>query len=148
MIATDIATRPAYLIREDDLSGVIRMKVEGFFDLATLDRHFAENAQVVSRWRSAGRAVRVYIDAVDLKPHSPEGQARVQQATAQIYQAGDRVAVRVQSSLVKMQMRRALAQGDVIDFFLSEAAALTWLGVATGSGSSLRSWPAGAPQAS
>ena len=73
--------------------------------------------------------IRVLINAVDLKPHSPEGQACVQDATGRIYQAGDKVAVLVSSSLVKMQMRRALSRGEILNFFISESAALTWLDV-------------------
>lgn len=123
-------TDPTYVIAEDLPAGVIRMKVTGFFDLATLTRHFADNETVVRRWRAAGLPIRVFIDALELRPHSPEGQACVQEATARIYRSGDRVAVRVASSLVKMQMRRALGTGDIIDFFLSENAAFTWLGLA------------------
>jgi hypothetical protein len=118
---------PSYAIFEDLVDGVIRIRVEGFFDVATLKRHFAENEVVVNRWRSVGMPIRVFIEACDLKPHSPEGQACVQQATARIYREGDRVAVEVASSLVKMQMRRALKPGDLIDFFTSEKAALEWL---------------------
>jgi hypothetical protein len=128
MLKTLITDRPIYRIREDDPRGVIRMEVEGFFDIDTLIRHFADNEAVVIRWRAAARPIRVFIDAVQLKPHSPEGQACVQSATARIYRAGDKVAVCVASSLVKMQMRRALTQGEIIDFFISEGAAMTWLG--------------------
>jgi hypothetical protein len=118
---------PSYAIFEDLIDRVIRIRVEGFFDVATLKRHFAENAVVVDRWRSVAMPIRVFIDACDLKPHSPEGQACVQDATARIYRDGDKVAVEVASSLVKMQMRRALKPGDIIDFFTSEKAALEWL---------------------
>jgi hypothetical protein len=105
------------------------MQIEGFFDLATLTRHFDENAVVVLRWRQAARPIRILIDAVRLMPHSPEGQACVQNATARIYRPGDKVAVLVASGLVKMQMKRALSHGDVIDFFIVEKEALAWLGV-------------------
>lgn len=125
--ATAKTLRPEYWIAEDSIGGIIRMMVKGFFDIPTLARHFDENRVMVDRWRSDARPIRVYIDAVDLKPHSPEGQALVQQSTASIYLPGDRVAVCVESSLVRMQMRRALRQGDVIDFFTTEFSALHWL---------------------
>jgi hypothetical protein len=127
MLKRLLEDRPAYRIREDDAGGVIRMEVQGFFDIDTLVRHFADNEAVVGRWRAARRPIRVFIRAVNLKPHSPEGQACVQNATARIYRPGDRVAVCVASSLVKMQMRRALTQGEIIEFFISESAAMTWL---------------------
>jgi hypothetical protein len=118
---------PSYSIREDDACGVIRMSVEGFFDLTTLREHFAENRRVVELWRSRGRRIRVFIEASQLRPHSPAGQLIVQSATASIYTQDDRVAVNVGSSLVRMQMRRALEEGRVIDFFATEADALAWL---------------------
>jgi hypothetical protein len=127
MLKTMLEDRPVYRIREDDAAGAIRMEVEGFFDIDTLVRHFADNEAVVLRWRAVGRPIRVFIHAVKLKPHSPEGQDCVQNATARIYRPGDRVAVCVASSLVKMQMRRALKQGEIIEFFISESAAMTWL---------------------
>ena len=118
---------PSYAIVEDHVLGVIRMRVVGFFDLATLHRHFDDNGAVVSEWRDAGRAIRVFIDAAGLMPHTPEGQACVQAETARIYRPGDQVAVRVASALIRMQMRRALREGDVLEFFTSESEALAWL---------------------
>lgn len=122
-----ISINPDHVIDEDRLSGLIHIRVSGFFDLQSLHEHFTDNSEVVTRWRAAGRSIRVLIDAVHLKPHTPEGQACVQDATARIYRSGDKVAILVSSSLVKMQMRRALAQGEIVDFFISKIAALTWL---------------------
>lgn len=118
---------PTYTIYEDEPLGIIRVVVSGFFDESTLARHFADKARVVNRWRVLGRPICVLIDAVDLKPHSPGNQAYVEQATARIYGPADRVAVKVASSLVKMQTRRALSPGNIANFFISESAAVTWL---------------------
>lgn len=118
---------PAYTISEHSAAGIIRIEVEGFFDLAILKQHFEENLIIVSRWRFAGKPIRVLIDAVRLMPHSPEGQACVQAATARIYRSGDKVAVLVSSGLVKMQMKRALSHGDTLDFFTSQPEAFAWL---------------------
>ena len=122
-----VAIRPSYRIRENEPAGVIRMEVEGFFDVGTLRRHFADNHMVVREWRARQRSIRVLIDAVKLMPHSPDGQAIVQASTAAIYEQSDKVAVLVSSGLVKMQMRRALKQGDIIEFFTRECDALEWL---------------------
>ena len=127
MFSSLAAAKPHYEIVEDRLQGAISISVAGFFDLPTLRDHFADNAAVVKRWRATGRPIRVLINAVDLKPHSPEGQACVQDATGRIYRPGDRVAILVSSSLVKMQMRRALSHGEILNFFISENAAVTWL---------------------
>lgn len=127
MFTAFLADKPRYKIEEDRLQEAIFMSVGGFFDLPTLRDHFADNAAVVKRWRIAGRPIRVLINAVDLRPHSPEGKACVQEATSRIYRPGDRVAILVSSSLVKMQMRRALSRGEILNFFISENAAVTWL---------------------
>jgi hypothetical protein len=129
MSSSLVPASPRYTIESDKLQGVIVMSVEGFFDLPTLRDHFDENAAVVRRWRAADRPIRVLINAVNLKPHSPEGQACVQDATGRIYQPGDKVAILVSSSLVKMQMRRAMSRGEILNFFICENAALTWLDV-------------------
>ncbi|MHA6724298.1 hypothetical protein [Sphingomonas sp. RS2018] len=127
MTATSLDLMPFHSIREDRASGLIYIKIEGFFDLATLERHFKAEKAAVDHWRWEGRPIRVLIDAVKLLPHSTECQARVQRETGTIYRAGDRVALQVSSSLVKMQMRRVFTQGNTLDFFLSNDAARMWL---------------------
>ena len=129
MSSSLLAAKATYTIDENQIDGVIHIVVEGFFDLPTLRKHFVDKAAIVTRWRAAGRPVRVLINAVNLKPHTAEGQACVQDATARIYKAGDRVAILLSSSLVKMQMRRALSHDEIIGFFISSNAALTWLDV-------------------
>ncbi len=127
-MAPDVSNlRPAYTIREDYAAGVIYVMIEGFFDVATLVRHFAEERMAVDRWRADGRPIKVLVDAVNLLPHSTEGQAVVQSSIKRIHRPGDRVALQVSSSLVKMQMRRSFANGNMLKFFLSNDAALMWL---------------------
>ncbi|RVT90343.1 hypothetical protein [Sphingomonas crocodyli] len=118
---------PAYTIDEDESAGIVRMMVEGFFDQDILARHFDDNAAFVRRWRAAGRPIRVLIDANRLLPHTPQNQAFVMRSFERIYRPGDRVAILVGSSLVKMQMRRTHSFGEIIQFFLSEQGAVTWL---------------------
>lgn len=118
---------PTHSVREDRTSGLIHIIVAGFFDLATLKQHFKAEAALVNRWRAEGRAIRVLIDAVNLLPHSIECQTYIQEATGTIYRLGDRVALHVSSSLVKMQMRRVFTKGNTLDFFISNDAAKLWL---------------------
>ncbi|MDO6413259.1 hypothetical protein Q4F19_02590 [Sphingomonas sp. BIUV-7] len=118
---------PTYAIHEEEHERVVRMVVAGFFDRETLLRHFADNAEFVTRRRAAGRPIRVLIDALKLQPHTVENQAIVMQSFEQIYRPDDRVAITVESSLVKMQMRRTHSFGEIIGFFVSETAAMTWL---------------------
>ena len=121
------AAPPSYTIYEDRTQGVVRMIVEGFFDVQTLHLHFVENTAFVAQWNREQRPIRVLIDAVRLLPHSVEGQAIVQNAIQRIYRPGDRVAILVASSLVKMQMRRSHTHGGIINFFVTAEKAMDWL---------------------
>ena len=128
--------KPSHLILEDEPAGVIRIEVRGFFDLPTLKDHFGKLRGIVQQWRAQARPVRALANTVQLMPHSPEGQEYVVASHASIYRSGDKVAVLVSSSLVKMQMRRAFNNQDVMEFFISENAALTWLGAPAASSTS------------
>ncbi|WP_420145825.1 hypothetical protein [Sphingobium sp.] len=121
---------PSHSICEDAPVGAIRVDVSGFMDIPSLESHFREMRMVVSRWRSQHRAIRVLVHAIDLMPHSPEGQRYVDTANASIYQPGDKIAVLVSSSLLKMQMRRMFNAKELMEFFISERAAHLWLNVA------------------
>jgi hypothetical protein len=127
------ALKPLHTVTEDDRLGIIRVAVSGFFDKQDLEKHFAAKRQIVDRWRAHGRDICMLIDAVGLKPHSPENQRFAEEAVARLYRSSDRVAMLLESSLVKMQMRRSLSHGDIANFFLSENAAITWLTAHSGS---------------
>lgn len=128
--------KPVHMITEDDSLGIIRILVSGFFDRPVLEEHFSVKNRIVRRWRAQGRPICVLIDAAGLKPHSPENQAFVQEAAARLYETSDRVAMLLESSLVKMQMRRALSHGQA-EYFISENAAITWLTAHQAQGSCL-----------
>lgn len=119
--------KPVHTITEDDRLGIIRIAVSGFFDRRTLVEHFALKTRIVNRWRAQGRPICLLIDAAELKPHSPKNQAFVEEEATRLYVPQDRVAMLLESSLVKMQMRRALSHGAVANFFISENAAIMWL---------------------
>jgi hypothetical protein len=118
---------PKHAIRTDTPFGVIRIDVSGFFDRSSLVDHFTELRSMVRTWRSHSRPIRALANTVDLMPHSPENHGFVVSSHEDIYRDGDKVAVLVSSSLVKMQMRRAFNNRKVMEFFMSENAALTWL---------------------
>lgn len=137
--------KPVHTITEDDCLGIIRIVLSGFFDRQALEEHFAVKVRVVDGWRTHGRPICVLIDAADLKPHSPENQAFVEEAAACLYGPRDRVAMLCESSLVKMQMRRSLSHGDIANFFISENAAVTWLTAHLGTtGRPATAWQTGA----
>jgi hypothetical protein len=81
MSSSLVSAKPASIIEDDKLQGVILIRVESFFDLPILRDHFAENTAVVTRCGAEDRPIRVLIDAVNLKRHSLDGQACGQDAT-------------------------------------------------------------------
>ncbi len=118
---------PKHSVHEDAQSGVVRVAVSGFFDIPTLEVHFAQLRIIVRRLRSQSRPIRTLVDAVHMLPHAPPAQKYVESQNAAIYRDGDKLAVLVSSSLVKMQMRRAFTDKALMEFFISERAALLWL---------------------
>jgi hypothetical protein len=131
------ARTPAYTIREVDAQGHIDVTIGGFFNLGTLSRYFREMDAIVARWRAAGRPIRLLISATGLQPSTQEMQAFAQDAVGRIFLPGDRIAIIVESSLVKMQLRRVNEAADVVHFFVSKNAAMTWMRAYMGAGA----WP-------
>jgi hypothetical protein len=122
-----LTTTPTHYIEEDVAGRVVRIKVAGAFDRAMVVQHFVDNEACVRRWRAAGHPVRVLVDASELHPHTPDNQALVMASIERIYRLGDRIAIVSGSSLVKSQLRRTHTYGDIIGFFVSGSAAMTWL---------------------
>ena len=118
---------PKHSVHEDAQTGILRVEVSGFFDVPSLEVHFSQLRVIVRRLRLQSRPIRTLVDAVDMLPHAPEAQKYVESQNAAIYRAGDKLAVLVSSSLLKMQMRRAFTDKALMEFFISERAALLWL---------------------
>jgi hypothetical protein len=118
---------PSYSISEDEIRGIIRISVAGFFDRNTLKMLFLDTEMIVNKWKILGRPILTLIDSVNLKPHSPENQLYVEREFIRTHRPSDRVATLVASTLVKIQQRRAVPPGASINFFISESAAITWL---------------------
>jgi hypothetical protein len=74
-----------------------------------------------------GLPVRAIIDAREAVIQNPESVERIRVGTPEIYVSGDRVAMLVSNSLVKMQLRRVVDE-RTHELFMSANAATTWLG--------------------
>lgn len=90
-----------------------------------VDQHFFELATLVRSVRQAGGQIRVIVDLRGTPAQSPETIERIG-VGARIYGEGDRIAIIVDSSLAKMQMRRVVRSAQH-EIFISPKAAMTWL---------------------
>lgn len=111
--------------------GIIGVVGRGFWDTALVTAHFADLGSHIARVRAPAMPVRVLVDLRGAPPQRPEVTTIVRQATLALYRPADRVAVVVESSLVKIQMRRIL-DCSKMTFFISIDAARTWLNAYNG----------------
>jgi len=81
---------------------------------------------MIAQRRAAGRAVRVLVGLRLSGVQGPETAVRVVHWTQTIYEAGDRVAMNVASSLVRFRMQRVSRIEDR-EVFMSPGAARRWL---------------------
>jgi hypothetical protein len=107
-------------------TGLIRVVGVGVWTAAACDRHFAEVERMVLAARRAPRPVRLLVDLRRSGEQDERTTERIGHWTRQIYTAEDRVAMLVESTLLKAQMRRRL-DGGRHAMFVSEAAARLWL---------------------
>jgi hypothetical protein len=127
MSSLSLQIAPVHRIDEHMNRGVIQITAQGFFDVETLRIHFDELEYILRKWRMLGKPIRVLVDAVNLLPYAPAVQTVFHESIQRVYAPGDRVAVLVASNLMKMQVRRALNQGELNAYFVSSTAAMTWL---------------------
>jgi hypothetical protein len=105
--------------------GLIRVEGSGFWSPAVMDAHFDELSGILVRYRAAGTAVKMVVDLRASGVQSQETMVRMQAGVSSITQPGDRMAIVVNSSLAKMQMRRVIGD-EQHAFFVSPEAALKW----------------------
>jgi hypothetical protein len=113
-------------IDADRIDGIIHVTGIGFWTPEQVDRHFGQLRRVIDARRVPGDDVRVLVDLRAAPAQSPETAARIGLATETIYEASDRVAIVLASSLAKLQMRRVVQRARH-EMFISPDAALTWL---------------------
>ncbi|PZU11778.1 hypothetical protein [Sphingomonas sp.] len=109
-----------------DEGSIVRVDGAGSWRLDYLDGHFERLEHMLLAIRRARRRVRVLVDLRQAVVQSAAVAERIQYWTDRLYEAEDRVAIVVASSLLKSQMRRVAAITQR-EFFLSESAGRTWL---------------------
>lgn len=121
-----VASEPGlYEIVRDDGRKILRINRVGVQQLADVDRYLAVLGDIVRDARLRFGRVRVLADLRNSPIRTQEAAERLRMGNLALYRTGDRVALIVESSLLKMQLRRTLVEYQNI--FLSPHAAETWL---------------------
>lgn len=110
----------------DPETQIIYLRGHGVWDMAILARHKVEVEIAFSQARRDGHNVLIL---ADISKSAVQPQAIATELSAFIerhYRVGDRIAVIVETSLTKMQMRR-VAGAATIECFMSPSAAMMWL---------------------
>ena len=121
-----VASEPGlYEIVRDDRIKIVRINRVAVQQLADVDRYLAVLGDVVRDARTRFGRVRILADLRNSPIRTQEAAERMRLGNLALYREGDRVALIVESSLLKMQLRRTLVEYQNI--FLSPNAAETWL---------------------
>jgi hypothetical protein len=121
-----VASEPGlYEIVRDDRVRIVRVNSVAVQQLADVDRYLTILGDVVRDARLRFGKVRVLADLRNSPIRTQEAAERMRTGNLALYRDGDRVALIVESSLLKMQLRRTLVEYQNI--FLSPSAAETWL---------------------
>lgn len=121
-----VASTPGlYEIARDDRLKILRINQVAVQNIHEVDRYLAVLGEVVRDARLRFGRVRVLADLRNSPIRTQEAAERLRMGNLALYRTGDRVALIVESSLLKMQLRRTLVEYQNI--FLSLNAAETWL---------------------
>lgn len=121
-----VASEPGlYEIVRDDRLKILRINRVGVQQLADVDCYLAVLGDIIRDARLRFGRIRVLADLRNAPIRTQEAAERMRVGNLALYRAGDRVALIVESSLLKMQLRRTLVEYQNI--FLSPSAAETWL---------------------
>ena len=122
----DLAAQSGRIVTSFDVSeNIVRIKGVGFWTPDHVDEAFAE-LHAIRQTRFGSGALRVFVDRRETFVQSPETAEKLRICTETFYRTGDRVAVLVDTSLNKMQLRRVLSDMTHM-LFISEVAAMIWL---------------------
>ncbi len=104
---------------------VIHAEVNGFWSLGDVANYLRHLSRMIATMRSEYRRARVIVDARQLPVQSAD-VIKTFKAANDLFLEGDRVAIIVASSLLKMQLSRSI-EGYETKVFISIDAAKTWL---------------------
>jgi hypothetical protein len=127
------AARPP-IDRDSDLvswiepcSGLIRVVGRGPWSEAQVAVHFAALRNLIKVRRDAGELVRVMVDLRESDVQDLDTATRIGDGTMDLYGERDRVALIVESSTLRAQLKNII-EVENLAYFLSPTAARIWLG--------------------
>jgi hypothetical protein len=106
----------------EDRGGHLFVQGRYFFSVQEATDHFDELSAALTSMRLSGRRVRVLVDLRECPPQSAEVAGVIVQRTACMYLPSDRVAILVTSSILRLQLRRVLADQEFGVFVAEDAA--------------------------
>lgn len=113
-------------VHYDEAQRIIRIDCHGVWTPAQVDACFDELKTLIEEMRARLNRVRVFVDRRQAVPQPEATIERLKGHTERDYLPTDRIAVVVDSSLAKMQLRDQL-DPQTHKLFLSGNAAATWL---------------------
>ncbi|MES2754527.1 MAG: hypothetical protein V4659_07675 [Pseudomonadota bacterium] len=126
MALGDRVEDPQFHIELDSDQSIVRTANVTVQTVADVDRYIVALSQMLDRARrNFGRAL-VLADLRAAPVRSQDVAERLHAHNLTLYRPGERVALLVESSLLKLQLRRNLV-ADLQNIFMSENAAITWL---------------------
>ena len=109
----------------DSAAGLIRVEVSGFWPTTQTSEILACFTQLVAAIHLQGKRAIIITDLRKAATQSQEVTSLLQHRTADIFRPGDRVAMMIENSLLRLQMRRTL-RPEHHEFFASISAAERW----------------------
>jgi len=111
----------------DPACGTIRIRGEGFWSLAQVKSFTEDFKALTSTVRAQTGPLRVLLDTLNMPPQSLEVIAFLDAETSKLYYEGDRVAIILNSTLLKLQAQRMTQSTFEQRVFGNAEAAKAWL---------------------
>jgi hypothetical protein len=115
-----------YSFRFNDADGILEVRASGMWNATTVESYRRDlGIEAAAARRRAGK-LKLLFNAVGYAVQ-PQIVAQSAQQIDRVVLPGDRVAVVIETSLLKLQARRVFAGWDRIELFVAEDAARSWL---------------------
>lgn len=105
---------------------LMRVEARGHWDVAAADAYARDVRRIVGELRAIRPGLRAIVDRRGVPSFAPGAHEALQELYHDIQQAGDRIAMVVDSSLTKGVLRQIVGREDT-QSFLSISAARTWV---------------------
>lgn len=122
-----VSAGPApFVTRYDRVAKLVVVTCFGFWTEEDIERYFHDLGDKIAQARRDRPNVRALIDLREAMVQDPGVMANLRQKVSRHYIQGDKVALVLQSVLLKLQMKRSVAIYE-IDYFDDLSAAKQWL---------------------